>query len=280
MAMITFMPIAEGSDSLALSGVILGRQFSAEMGSCDPDQRVPMSCLGASLDFCAGDTDCDGVLDAADNCPVTYNPGQENSDGPCRPNGIQIPGDCASNPAEDAPGDACDADADNDSLPNASENEASCPYMADTDSDNDGSLDGYEVLVVKDPCSEAIRPFGCVSGPDSDADGFNNCVETSGYATCASVGDTFPTYSDCLDSIDSDGDGCADWIEIVDVDGSRTADLTDVVAVAKRAFDIFPPSDSDPVFDVDKNAALNLSDAVLAARNSSLAKPHASCLGP
>jgi RHS repeat-associated protein len=29
---------------------------------------------------CAGDTDCDGVLDAADNCPVNANPAQTNSD--------------------------------------------------------------------------------------------------------------------------------------------------------------------------------------------------------
>jgi hypothetical protein len=45
----------------------------------------------------AGDTDQDGIVNASDNCPTTYNPEQINTDG-------------------DAQGDACDSDDDNDGI--------------------------------------------------------------------------------------------------------------------------------------------------------------------
>jgi YD repeat-containing protein len=37
---------------------------------------------------CAGDADCDGVADAADNCPAVSNPGQADSDRPSTPQGL------------------------------------------------------------------------------------------------------------------------------------------------------------------------------------------------
>jgi YD repeat-containing protein len=37
---------------------------------------------GAGPGACAGDADCDGVLDDADNCPAIHNPTQQNSDSP------------------------------------------------------------------------------------------------------------------------------------------------------------------------------------------------------
>lgn len=59
---------------------------------------------------CAGDLDCDGVPDATDNCPSTYNPDQKASGAGPRPAGPHIPGGFASNPASDWQGDACDYD--------------------------------------------------------------------------------------------------------------------------------------------------------------------------
>ncbi|MEA2386809.1 MAG: hypothetical protein QOJ22_983 [Thermoleophilaceae bacterium] len=87
-------------------------------------------------DACDADDDADGDPDADDNCALTPNPTQANLDG-------------------DAQGDACDADDDGDGVPDASDN---CPVTAnpnqanfdgdaqgdacDTDDDNDGLLDG------------------------------------------------------------------------------------------------------------------------------------------
>lgn len=278
LAIVTFMPVVEGTDNPSLSGVVLGEAYGTEMGSCNPVENVSITCFGGSIHFCQGDVDCDGVLDASDNCPATYNPGQENSDGPCRPNGSLVPGDCAANPADDPLGDACDPDADNDALLNESENEASCPYMVDRDSDDDGPLDGYEVAAGKDPCNKAIRPYGCVSPLDSDSDGFTDCVESAGYSTCAFADDTFPTFTECADPVDSDGDDCPDWVEIVDLNGNLVADVSDVMLTAKRALLMFPPSDSDPVFDIDRNGTINVTDAYRAALNSSLVKGNAYCL--
>jgi hypothetical protein len=88
---------------------------------------------------------------------------------------------------------------------------------------------------------------------------------------------TFPANKD------SDGDGCEDWIEVVDLNGDRQANLSDVLLVARRAFNILPPDAiSDPLFDINKDGStalpsVNLADAVLAARNSNLVKTHALC---
>ncbi len=162
----------------------------------------------------------DGVPDAVDNCPAVYNPDQLNSDGGRRPNGSQIPGEWASNPAQDKLGDACDPDNDNDALPDTSESESSCPFRLNGDSDGDRVVDGCEVANGYDPCSAASKP-PWEGGSDSDGDGFADWVERSGYNTCAFAGDTRPGYTTCANPTDSDSDGCADWIEIVDVNGDR-----------------------------------------------------------
>jgi CubicO group peptidase (beta-lactamase class C family) len=222
---------------------------------------------------CPGDADCDGRVDAVDNCRAVFNPDQANSDAQRRPNGTQISGDWASNPAFDNLGDVCDEDSDNDALPDSSENESSCPYRLVGDSDGDTVLDGYDPT----PCNSGTPP-PCTDPTDSDGDGFTDCVEHSGYNTCASVDDAAPDYATCADPTDSDGDACADWIEIVDVNGNRQADILDLLFVTKRGLGINPGSDSDVVLDMDKNGSVNLIDALLAAKNSSLVRPHAQCM--
>jgi len=262
---------------------------SVAVGDVNNDGRddfiagAPWSDVGAVTDageafvfLAEPDADGDGISDAADNCPTVYNLDQLNGDGGGRPNGSLIPGEWAGNPAQDGLGDVCDSDNDNDALPDSSEYEASCPYRLVADSDGDRALDGYEVAMGSDPCAAASKPV-CTSPTDSDGDGFTDCMEHSGYNTCAFAGDTAPGYTTCASPTDSDGDGCADWIEIVDIDGNRKADMNDVMVVAKRMFNLIPASDSDPVLDMDKNGKVNISDAMLAARNSSLIRPHLPC---
>jgi pectin methylesterase-like acyl-CoA thioesterase len=228
--------------------------------------------------FGPNDWDGDGVTDGWDNCQMVFNPSQLNSDGARRPNGSQLPGEWASNPALDHMGDACDLDDDNDAMPDSSESESTCPFRLNGDSDGDRSIDGYEGSQGKNACSAASKP-ACISGTDSDADGFTDCVENGGYNTCAFAGDTFPGWTTCANPLDSDFDGCADWIEIVDVNGNRSADILDVQAITRRAFGLIPASDSDTVLDIDKNGSVNLIDAMLAAKNSALVKTHDACYG-
>ena len=102
-----------------------------------------------------GDDDGDGVDDASDNCPLVWNPAQDDLDG-------------------DGTGDACDSDVDGDGLVNFfetatgsflnSQNTGTDP--ADTDSDDDGLSDGEEVLLGTDP-----------NNPDTDGDGVSDSDE-------------------------------------------------------------------------------------------------------
>jgi hypothetical protein len=231
-----------------------------------------------SATVCAGDTDCDGVPDASDNCPLDYNPGQTNTDGQRRPNGSQIPGDWASNPTQDTWGDVCDTDHDNDGLLDSQEFDDHCPYRLVADSDGDTVLDGYEVSQGKDACNAADKPL-CGGLLDTDGDGFSDCVEHLGYNTCASVNDSAPGWTTCTDPVDSDGDGCEDWIEMVDVNGNRSANTFDVLIFAQRGM-AGGPGDAigDKLLDLNKNGSVNSFDVLLAAQNSSMLKAHSTCL--
>jgi hypothetical protein len=270
-------PLSPDTDG---DGVSDGAEDANQNGGVDEGDTSPSS----------PDTDGDGFWDkpeddfegvntdmAEDNCPLDYNPGQTNTDGQRRPNGPQIDGDWASNPSQDKLGDACDPDADNDALPDSQEFDDHCPYRLKADSDGDGVLDGYEVATGYDPCSAASKP-ACTSTTDSDGDGFPDCIELTGYNTCALAGDTTPGYTTCANPTDSDGDGCADWIEIVDINGNRSANIVDILFVAKRGLNVNPPSDSDPLLDINKNGVVNIVDVLLAAQNSSLLRSHSTCL--
>jgi hypothetical protein len=116
----------------------------------------------------------------------------------------------------------------------------------------------------------------CGSGGDRDSDNGTG----SGGAAPQEIEDSIEAfcYGLGIANKDTDGDGCADWIEIVDINGSRQANIVDVLLVAKRAFNILPPSDSDPLFDVNKNGTIGIVDVLLAAYNSSLLKPNSTCL--
>jgi DNA-binding beta-propeller fold protein YncE/subtilisin-like proprotein convertase family protein len=226
-------------------------------------------------DVCDPDIDGDGVDNGADNCQSVSNADQANSDGARRPNGPQITGEWASNPAHDASGlgDACDTDDDNDGTPDTSENELSCPYRTDADSDDDRVVDAYEVGQATNACDEASKPPPCVTSTDSDADGLTDCIERSGYNTCVSNGDAVPGWSACANASDSDSDGCADVLEVMDINGDRKVTIADQTLLAKRAVGMFPASESDPVFDVNKSGTITVGDQTLMAKNTCALKP-------
>jgi hypothetical protein len=77
------------------------------------------------------DRDADGILDASDNCPDVYNPGQRDDDR----DGVGNKCDTGSNPPTDT---------DNDTVPDSSDN---CPNVANSgqvDTDNDGIGDACD----------------------------------------------------------------------------------------------------------------------------------------
>jgi YVTN family beta-propeller protein len=211
------------------------------------------------------DGDGDGMGDACDNCPNASNNDQRNTPLGSVDNGPDIPGDDLTLPEEDNIGDACDNDFDNDGLPDSQESDDACPYRTVWDSDGDGSLDGYEVAHGADPC-DGVEASGLMSMADatpgdSDGDGLTDDVEVRGWGSDPN-------------SIDSDGDNCPDDKEVVDIDGNRHANILDALWVAKAAFGIL---DSQAAFDLDKNGAVTILDAMLAVKNSNLVEPSIPC---
>jgi hypothetical protein len=214
----------------------------------------------AGLDPTDADTDHDGVIDGVDNCALGYNPGQQNTSLGPADNGLDIPGDDATVPYEDAVADACDGDDDNDGLPDDDEYTGICPFRFARDSDGDGSLDGYEATHGSNPCNAASKP-AYASLLDSDGDGLTDNLESRGWGT--------NPYSR-----DSDADGCDDDKEVASVDADKQATILDVMSVARMAFGLIPPH---PALDLDKSGSVNLIDALLAAKNSNLVETHAPC---
>ncbi len=186
------------------------------------------------------DSDGDGVSDTLDNCPLGFNPGQENLDGDalgdaCDPD---IDGDgvlngqdncpTAANPGQqnqdgDALGDVCDSDVDGDGVANNVDN---CPLVAnpgqqDADMDGAGDLcdaddDNDGVPDASDNCPLASNPdqqnqdgdaLGDACDPDIDGDGDlnanDNCPTTPNPAQGNIDGDSL---GDACDP-DIDGDG-------------------------------------------------------------------------
>lgn len=84
--------------------------------------------------FEADDVDCDGIVDAEDNCPHDYNPDQDDND-------------------VDGIGDACDGDDDNDGDPDDADN---CPETSNPQQDD---VDGDRVGNACDNCPFVRNPF-------------------------------------------------------------------------------------------------------------------------
>jgi len=175
-------PAPVGSKITAVASDITDPSDAFYVGSSEFSNCVTVAAA------CAGDTDCDGVLDAApDNCLYYGNPSQANSDsGPPPPagrtgqidNGSGIATPDTSIPNGDGEGDPCDGDRDNDGLADYQDSEpltayGSCSTFAGAsdghsnpgygdntdvdlngpswDTDNDGVRDGVECALGKNP---------------------------------------------------------------------------------------------------------------------------------
>ena len=163
-------------------------------------------------DACDADDDNDGDLDNHDNCPLTANANQANNDGDAQ-------GDlCDTNDDNDAMPDLSDPfplDRDNDTINDADDN---CKLTAnlsqanfdedangdacDTDDDNDGSPDAQDAFPF-DP-SEQLDTDGDTLGNNADADDDNDGLSDSQE----SLEGSDPLLTD------TDSDGFSDAIEV------------------------------------------------------------------
>jgi hypothetical protein len=211
------------------------------------------------------DTDGDGVPDSVDNCPLVYNPGQENSDSGPPPsgtggigNGTGIAGDDATIPNGDSLGDVCDDDLDNDGIPNASDPDPGGDITYDdnnsgnpcvplgTDAADDGPSWDHNCNGKRDgvegSCPLAVNPSG-----DDDGDGLLNTWEVCKWGTSATV-------------INTDGDTLGDCTEVMDVDGNGFLTAADGTFIKQAFFDLIG---KDGDFDINGNGIITNVDAVL-----------------
>lgn len=187
------------------------------------------------------DRDEDGILDADDNCPAFYNPGQEDdnnngignaceqpdTDGdgiidtidncPLTPNPNQLDTD------SDGSGDACDVDDDNDGLSDIDEDTVylTNPLLADTDAD--GLDDGDEVAGGSDP-----------NDADTDDDGYGDAIDVQ-PTTFNLAGDVAPLGSP---------DGVVDSADLL-IQTKFALGLTTPDALAKQNGDLYPAGAPD-----------------------------------
>jgi hypothetical protein len=184
-------------------------------------------------------------------------------------NGPNVPGDDVSIANGDRFGDACDSDDDNDAAPDSAEPgypDPTCSVATgptnplDRDSDGDHLLDGWECQNGSDPVNPGSKSLGSGSG-DADGDNIPDLWERRGHNTSFS-------------SLDTDGDGCVDLVEIASVDGNEVVGDTDRLAVARRALGIFPPDpDQDYVLDMSKNGTIADEDRLFVARAALIWSP-------
>lgn len=156
-------------------------------------------------DACEPDTDGDGVIDDFDNCPAVPNADQSDLDGDLYGNACDV---CPADQLNDADGDGWCGNEDN------------CPAHANADQANgDGDLNGD----VCDPCPV---------NPENDADGDGVCEDTDvcpgSDDTLDADGDGAPDGCDICpggdDSLDTDGDGAPNLCDICELDPLNDAD--------------------------------------------------------
>ena len=246
--------------------------------------RVVADALGATGFLPAqADTDGDGLIDLVDNCATAANANQINTDRDLVD--LSAYGKAYNDvtwPRSDDHGDACDLDADNDGLANATETALpgpACPAATAAtspllrDSDGDGSLDGAECALGSDPSSSLSRPGAQAN--DADRDGLPAWLEAAAGTDPGDADSDDDAITDGLEvrayhgdplSADGDGDGCPDRYEIASVNGDRRVNMMDISQVAMALGPASAPNYVGP-FDLNRDGSINAIDLSLVARH-------------
>lgn len=241
------------------------------------------------------DFDDDGYKDDEDNCPVTANFDQADTDGDNRgdvcDNCVSISNTNQKDTDGDGAGDACDSDDDGDGSSDGSDN---CPLIAnpsqndfdsdgegdscDLDDDNDGTPDS------SDTCTKLPSQMTCANldtDDDSVTDGQDNCPE-------AANPDQDDTDNDGIGNAcdnDSDGDGVSDSADNckfiantdqADKDGDFKGDVCDsnnCLVVDDVPFLLLSGMDASEIDDncINKQLADNGNDEQITMANSAAA---------
>jgi hypothetical protein len=207
-----------------------------------------------------------------DNCPLVANDYQENVDaGPIETGAVTGPD--VTRPNADIFGDACDNDHDNDGRTNAEE-AAGCNGSAATnpnalDTDGDGYNDGYECAAGSNPASAASTPPFPSAVDDPDLDGVPTAIELAYGSDPNSVDSDGDGLNDAIeirhwgtapDTADTDGDGCGDALEAASMNGDWAVNSLDLLIVAQRF------GQTGSVFDANRDGAINSLDLLLLGR--------------
>ncbi len=230
--------------------------------------NTPTQTSTPTATLCAGDSDCDGVLNTSDNCVSVVNPDQLNSNDEITELPSPFPFTDHTNAIALAFGDACNPDLDNDGLTGGQETTAGTnPSLFDTDGDR--QRDGAEVACGSNPLDGLSR----VTGSDSDGDQLpNTCEVIAGTNTNVSDsdGDGLPDGIEFLrlgtnpTVADTDGDGCGDGKETASFNHDLSVNPADLGILASRYSVI-----GDPLyfwnFDVNRDASINSLDLLIVA---------------
>ncbi len=206
------------------------------------------------------DSDDDGVQDGTDNCRLTANPTQLNTNG-------------------DGQGDACDNDADGDGLTNSEEDDyGTNRLLADTDGDGLGDL--TEINLGSNPLTTDSDGDGVQDGADNcpvnaNADQINTDADDLGDAcdadddndgvaddsdNCPLTANTDQENTDAPD--DEDGDACDD-----DLDGDGVVNGLDICRYVYNPDQDDPDSDNDEIYEA---CDLDDSDARIGAKEDGI----------
>jgi len=198
-------------------------------------------------DACDDDDDGDGVADLTDNCQFVPNPGQNNNDG-------------------DTEGDLCDDDDDNDGVDDILDN---CPYTGNTDqSDIDGDLVGEAC----DNCPGEYNPdqadnendgLGDACDPDDDNDGI-----ADGADNCPLVAN--PGQEDGNGDGTGDACSCTGLMGNVDCSPGDTVDITDIQVLVDNLFINLTPLRCEEEADLDLSGGIDITDLSILIDNQFL----------
>lgn len=217
---------------------------------------------------CAGDIDCDGVVDASDNCPSVANANQLNSNDEITVLPTPFVVNDHTNAIASLLGDACNPDVDADGL-NAAGEAAAGTNATLFDTDGDRQRDGAEVACGSSPTNAASR----VTGLDDDGDQLPNACEAVAGTNSNAVDSDGDGLTDGVEylrlgtsplAIDTDGDGCRDGKEATSHNQDTFVNVADLGMTASRY-----STSADPLYfwsiDVNRDGSINSLDLLIVA---------------